>query len=63
MIYGYSAIGRLRKIHPKGAGTYRVPYYRLTPIAVTAANMDERVIRDGFYLREDVYRNVLPQGE
>jgi D-xylose transport system substrate-binding protein len=44
-------------------GTYRVPYYRLTPIAVTAANMDETVIRDGFHLREDVYRNVLPQGE
>jgi D-xylose transport system substrate-binding protein len=44
-------------------GTYRVPYYRLTPVAVTAANMDETVIRDGFHLREDVYRNVLPQGE
>jgi D-xylose transport system substrate-binding protein len=41
-------------------GTYRVPYYKLTPIAVTAANMDETIIRDGFHLREDVYRNVLP---
>jgi D-xylose transport system substrate-binding protein len=44
-------------------GTYRVPYYKLTPIAVTAVNMDETVIRDGFHLREDVYRNVLSPGE
>jgi D-xylose transport system substrate-binding protein len=41
-------------------GMYRVPYYKLTPIAVTAVNMDETVIRAGFHLREDVYRNVLP---
>jgi D-xylose transport system substrate-binding protein len=41
-------------------GSFRVPYYKLNPVAITAANMDETVIRDGFHLREDVYRNVLP---
>jgi D-xylose transport system substrate-binding protein len=41
-------------------GAFRVPYYKLTPVAVTAVNMDETVIRDGFHLQEDIYRNVLP---
>ncbi|MDR2020030.1 MAG: substrate-binding domain-containing protein [Treponema sp.] len=41
-------------------GSYRVPYYKLNPVAVNASNMDETVIRDGFHLREDIYRNVFP---
>jgi D-xylose transport system substrate-binding protein len=41
-------------------GSYRVPYYKLNPVAVNAFNMDETVIRDGFHLREDIYRNVFP---
>jgi D-xylose transport system substrate-binding protein len=41
-------------------GTYRVPYYELTPIGVDKTNLRETVIKDGFHLEEDVYRNVLP---
>jgi D-xylose transport system substrate-binding protein len=41
-------------------GTFRIPYYRLYPVAVTADNLDETVIRDGFHLRDEVYRNMLP---
>jgi D-xylose transport system substrate-binding protein len=40
-------------------GTFRIPYYRLDPVAVTADNLDETVIRDGFHLRDEVYRNML----
>jgi D-xylose transport system substrate-binding protein len=41
-------------------GTFRIPYYRLNPVAVTAENLDETVIRDGFHLQDEVYRNILP---
>lgn len=41
-------------------GTYRVPYYELEPIAVNALNLRETVVKDGFHLAEDVFRNVLP---
>jgi D-xylose transport system substrate-binding protein len=41
-------------------GTFRVPYYKLPPVAVDISNINETVIKDGFHLREDVYRNVLP---
>jgi D-xylose transport system substrate-binding protein len=37
-------------------GKYNVPYYVLEPIAVRKDNMDSTVIRDGFHLRDDVYR-------
>lgn len=40
-------------------GSYRVPYYELAPVAVDAANVRETVVKDGFHLEEDVFRNVL----
>jgi len=39
-------------------GSYRVPYYQLEPIAVDATNLRQTVIKDGFHLEEEVYRNV-----
>ena len=39
-------------------GTYDVPYYSLTPIAVTKDNMEETILADDFHTREDVYLNV-----
>ena len=42
-------------------GTYRIPYYQLVPVPVTVENIEETVIRDGFHLRDEVYRNVLPE--
>lgn len=41
-------------------GTFRVPYYKLSPVAVDVSNIDATVIKDGFHLKEDVYRNVFP---
>lgn len=38
-------------------GKYNVPYYVLTPIAVDKNNMEETIIRDGFHLREEVYKD------
>ena len=38
-------------------GKYYVPYHVLKPIAVDKNNMDETIIRDGFHLREEVYKN------
>ncbi|MBD5545397.1 MAG: sugar ABC transporter substrate-binding protein [Lachnospiraceae bacterium] len=38
-------------------GIYRIPYIKLEPIAVTAENMDETIIKSGFHLAEDVYLN------
>ncbi len=40
-------------------GTYRVPWYILEPVSVRAENLKETVIKDGFQLEEDVYRNVI----
>ena len=37
-------------------GTYDVPYIMIDCIPVTRENMDETVIKDGFHLKEDVYR-------
>lgn len=37
-------------------GKYNVPYYVLDPIAVTKENMDSTIIKDGFQLKDDVYR-------
>lgn len=39
-------------------GRYEVPYYGIEPIAVTAENMDEVIIKSDFHTREDVYLNV-----
>jgi D-xylose transport system substrate-binding protein len=41
-------------------GLSRIPYYRLTPLVVTADNMEETVIKDGFHLRDEIYRNWIP---
>lgn len=40
-------------------GSYRIPFYELRPLAVNAGNLMDSVIKDGFHLEEDVYRNVL----
>lgn len=37
-------------------GKYEVPYYVLEPIAVDKDNIDKTVIKDGFHIREEVYR-------
>ena len=39
-------------------GEYEIPYYKITPVAVTKENMDEVIIDGGFHTREDVYLNV-----
>ena len=40
-------------------GSYRVPYYELEPVSVTADRLKDTVVKDGFHLEQDVYRNVL----
>ncbi len=40
-------------------GSYRIPFYELEPVSVTAAELMDTVVKDGFHLEEDVYRNVL----
>lgn len=37
-------------------GKYNIPYYVLEPTAVKKDNIDSTIIRDGFHLKEDVYR-------
>lgn len=37
-------------------GTYQVPYLMCDVISVTKENIDDTVIKDGFHLKEDVYR-------
>jgi D-xylose transport system substrate-binding protein len=39
-------------------GLVKVPYVRLDPILVTRELLDSTVIKDGFHLKTDVYRNV-----
>ena len=39
-------------------GSGEIPYYKITPIAVTAENMDEVIVDGGFHSKEDVYLNV-----
>lgn len=39
-------------------GTYVIPYMKYQPVAVTKHNMMDTIIRDGFHLLEDVYRNI-----
>lgn len=38
-------------------GTYDVKYYVLDPIAVDKGNINDTIIRDGFHLKDEVYRN------
>ncbi len=38
-------------------GRYFVPYYILEPIAVDINNMESTIIKDGFHMRDKVYRN------
>ncbi len=40
-------------------GTFRVPWYILEPVSLCVDNLKETVIKDGFHLEEDVYRNVI----
>lgn len=37
-------------------GTYNVPYYVLEPIGVDRNNIDDTVIKDGFHLKDEIYR-------
>lgn len=39
-------------------GKYFVPYYALEPIPVDMHNMEETIIKDGFHMRDKVYRNT-----
>lgn len=39
-------------------GKYNIPYYVLKPIAVDKNNMDSTIIKDGFHLKGEVYRNI-----
>jgi D-xylose transport system substrate-binding protein len=38
-------------------GKYDIPYYELEPIPVDQGNMDSTIIKDGFHMKEEVYRN------
>jgi D-xylose transport system substrate-binding protein len=40
-------------------GSFRVPFYELEPVSVTAEALMGTIVKDGFHLEEDVYRNVL----
>ena len=39
-------------------GNIDIPYYKITPVAVTKENMDEVIVDGGFHTHEDVYLNV-----
>lgn len=39
-------------------GTYDVPYLMIDVVSVNKDNLDETVIKDGFHLKEDVYRDL-----
>lgn len=38
-------------------GTYDIPYVMIDVVSVTKDNIDDTVIKDGFHLKEDIYRN------
>lgn len=42
-------------------GTYDIPYVMIDVISVNKDNIDDTIIKDGFHLKEDVYRNVQEQ--
>jgi D-xylose transport system substrate-binding protein len=37
-------------------GKYNVPYYVIDPTAVKKDNIDSTIIRDGFHMKDDIYR-------
>ncbi|GKX30292.1 D-xylose ABC transporter substrate-binding protein [Vallitalea longa] len=39
-------------------GTYYVKYIKYDVIPVTKDNIEETIIRDGFHIKEDIYRNI-----
>jgi len=39
-------------------GKYNVPYYVLEPIAVDRNNIESTVIKDGFHISDEVYKNL-----
>ncbi|SHJ83673.1 xylose-binding protein [Caminicella sporogenes DSM 14501] len=39
-------------------GKYYIPYYVVDPIAVDKDNIDETVIKDGFHMKDDIYKNL-----
>lgn len=52
---------RGEKIDPSDTmndGSYDVPYIKIDVVPVTKENMDETVIKDGFHLKEDVYKTT-----
>lgn len=42
-------------------GSYDIPYYVLEPVVVDQNNMKETVIKDGFHMIDEVYRNLPNQ--
>ncbi|WP_113672945.1 substrate-binding domain-containing protein [Vallitalea guaymasensis] len=43
-------------------GTYYVKYIKYDVIPVTKDNIEDTIIRDGFHIKEDIYRNI-PESE
>lgn len=39
-------------------GAFDIPFIKHKPVAVTKYNIVDTVIRDGFHLREDIFRNI-----
>lgn len=39
-------------------GSYDIPYYVLEPIVVDKDNIDETIIKDGFHMIDEIYRNL-----
>ncbi len=40
-------------------GKYNIPYFMLRPVAVDKNNIDATIIKDGFHMKNEVYRNSL----
>ncbi len=38
-------------------GKYDIPYFELEPIPVDKENIDTTIIKDGFHMKEEIYRN------
>lgn len=38
-------------------GKYDIPYFELEPIPVDKNNIDNTIIKDGFHMKEEIYRN------
>lgn len=50
--------GELKQLDTMNDGSKEVPYYGIEPVAVTAENMDEVIIKSDFHTHDDVYLNV-----